>query len=133
MLPARPSRVTGTPRQPFDMVSFGHQGPEASMKHVTVARPAAAGHQRPLGAKPIGCQTCSWPGEEFIGESPVTSERGGQQAEGAEVCESPQAQFGEHSGLHLLRLIDQQHLPGRVTEADRSSRVSGFPRDGMSI
>ena len=57
-------------------------------------------------------------GEEFIGaqtfgEPPIAGQHDGQQDVGVEIGGGQQAQFGEHGGLHLLCLVNQQHRSGQ--------------------
>ena len=52
-------------------------------------------------------------GAQAFGEASVAGEHDGQQDVGIEIGGGEQAQFGEHGGLHLLRLIDDEHRSGQ--------------------
>jgi len=48
-----------------------------------------------------------------FGEPPIAGQHDGQQDVGVEIGGGQQAQFGEHGGLHLLCLVNQQHRSGQ--------------------
>ena len=65
------------------------------------AHPHAAGEREEL----LGAQA--------FGEPSVSGEHHGQQDVRVQIGGGQQTEFGHHRGLHLLRLVDDQHGPGQ--------------------